>query len=63
MVGRKVGDWGQPLTGTQCREGAVLVQPCQGRLTEALHAGGGDHPIEGLKEGPDEDAELWVVGS
>lgn len=36
----------------------MLLQPGQGRLREALHAGRGHHAVEGLKEGPDDDAEL-----
>lgn len=36
----------------------MLVQPGQRCLREALHAGRGDHAIERLKEGPDDDTEL-----
>lgn len=36
----------------------MLVQPGERRLGEALHAGRGDHAVERLKEGPDEDTEL-----
>lgn len=39
----------------------MLVQPGEGRLGEAVHAGCGDHAIEGLKEGPDDDAELMAA--
>lgn len=39
-------------------EGAVLVQPCKRCLGEALHAGCGDHAVERLEQGPDDDTEL-----
>lgn len=35
-----------------------MVQPGERRLGEALHAGRGDHAIERLEEGPDDDTEL-----
>lgn len=39
----------------------MLVQPGEGCLGEALHAGCGHHVIERLEEWPDDDTEL--VGS
>lgn len=39
----------------------MLVQPSEGCLGEAFHAGCGHHAIEILEEGPDDDTEL--VGS
>lgn len=36
----------------------MLVQPGEGRLGEAVHAGCGHHAVEGLEEGPDDDTEL-----
>lgn len=39
----------------------MLVQPGEGCLGEALHAGCGHHAVERLEEGPDDDTEL--VGS
>lgn len=36
----------------------MLIQPGKRRLGEALHAGRGDHAVERLKEGPDDDTEL-----
>lgn len=39
----------------------MLVQPGEGCLGEALHAGCGHHAVERLKEGSDDDTEL--VGS
>lgn len=50
-----------PPTWPKRWEGAVLVQPGEGCLREALHAGCGHHAIERLEEGPDDDTEL--VGS
>lgn len=36
----------------------MLVQPRKRCLGEALHAGCGDHAVERLEEGPDDDTEL-----
>ena len=36
----------------------MLVQPGERCLGEALHAGCGDHAVERLEEGPDDDTEL-----
>lgn len=45
-------------TGPKRWERAVLVQPGERGLGEALHAGCGHHAVERLEEGPDDDAEL-----
>lgn len=49
---------GQARTWSESRQGAILVQPGQGGLAEALQACCRHHPVEGLKQGPDENAEL-----
>lgn len=38
---------------------AVLVEPGQRGLVEAVEAGCGHHPVKGLEQRPDEDTELW----
>ena len=49
---------GQAHTWSESRQGAVLVQPGQGGLAEALQACCRHHPVKGLEQGPDENAEL-----
>lgn len=59
--GHPTGQVGGSRTWPESRQGAVLVQPSQRGLTEALQACRGHHPVEGLKQRPDEDAELAQV--
>lgn len=51
------------LTGSQDRQGAMLLQPLHGGLVEFVHAGGGHGPVEGLKKRLEDDAKLERNGS
>lgn len=58
IPGHSGGQAGGSRTWSESGQGAVLVQPSQGGLAEALQACRGHHPIEGLEQRPNEDAEL-----
>ncbi len=46
------------LTGSECGQRAVLVQPGQSAATQIINTGCGHHPVKRLEQRLDDDAEL-----
>ena len=49
------------LTRSEGRQGAVLLEPGEDRAAELLRATRGDHAVVGLKQLPENDAELSII--